>query len=161
MTRTPASRRICHPASGSAVQWLKMLSEPSSPFRCSPSSSAAIAPPKNSVMIGRPSRRASAHSSGSNCAITASETRLLSPFLKYFSCRRSRLPGQWALSHSPDTGAPEACTDRIPASSNASTAASECAPVRLLCELSTTVVMPASMQPSAVSRLPIYMSAGR
>jgi hypothetical protein len=68
-------------------------------------------------------------------------------------------PGH-CLSHSPKVGAPDACTARIPESNNAFIAASECAAERELCELSIKQVMPASMQPSAVVRLPTYMSSG-
>jgi hypothetical protein len=42
----------------------------------------------------------------------------------------------------------------MPESTSASTAASECAALRELCELSITQVMPESMQPIAVNRLP-------
>ena len=45
-------------------------------------------------------------------------------------------------------------TYRIPESMSACTAPSECAAERELCELSMTQVMPASMHPNAVMRLP-------
>ena len=80
--------------------------------------------------------------------------------VKYFFCRRARSAGHW-LSHVPNCGGPDACTARMPESNSASTAASECAALRELCELSMTHVMPASMQPSAVIRFPTYMSCGR
>jgi hypothetical protein len=48
----------------------------------------------------------------------------------------------------------------MPESNNALMAASECAAERALCELSMKQVMPVSMQPSAVMRLPTYMSSG-
>ncbi len=68
---------------------------------------------------------------------------------KYFFCRRSRSCGHW-WSQSPAPGGPEAWTARMPLSNSASTAASEWAALRELCELSITQVMPASMQPTAV-----------
>ena len=144
----PVLTKIFQVRSGSAPQWLKVLSGPTSLSAASASRAAAAARPWNSVVMRNPSRRAIAQFSRTGPENMRSVTSW-SAEEKYFFCSRSRSAGHWR-SHSPAVGGPEAWTARMPLSISASTAASEWAALRELCELSITHVMPASMQPIAV-----------
>ena len=104
------------------------------------------------MVILRPSRRANAQLSRLMPENMRSVTSWSSEAKNCF-CRRARSCGH-CLSQSPVCGAPDAWTARMPESISAWMAASECADERELCELSMMQVMPASMQPSAVIRLP-------
>src|SRR6476619_1699480 len=141
-TLQPVSRTIRHTASVRLLAWLKVKSGAS---RFAFPNSSICSEEMPSAWIFNPRLRANAQLSRFGFANARSVTSW-SADMKYFFWIRARSAGHW-LSHVPNCGGPDAWTARMPESNSASMAASECAAVRELWELSMMHVMPASMQP--------------